>query len=88
MGHSVKYIGVLSANDLRPLPDFSLRECLAKIAPINNIYWNAFCINHVKMLIINIKSEEVLKIFKIVSGSPPGWDLSKQDPKYLVRLSL
>jgi hypothetical protein len=43
------------------------------------------------MLNINIKSEKVLKILKIISGSPPDPDLFKQaktGPKYLVRLSL
>jgi hypothetical protein len=72
------YIGVLSANYLPPFPDFSHREYFAKIAPIKNIYWSAFSINHVKMLNINIKSEEVLKILKIISGSLLGVDLFKQ----------
>jgi hypothetical protein len=66
-------------------------ENFAKIAPINNIYWSAFSINRIKMLNINIKSDEVLKILKIISSSPPGPDLFKQaktGPKYLVRLSL
>jgi hypothetical protein len=62
IGHCVKYIGVLSANYLPPFPDFSHREYFAKIAPINNIYWSAFSINRVKMLNINIKSEEVWTI--------------------------
>jgi hypothetical protein len=82
---------VHSANFLWPFPDFSHREYFAKIAPINNIYWSAFSIHCVKMLNINIKSEEVWKILKIISGSPPGPDLFKQTktgPKYLVRLSL
>jgi hypothetical protein len=91
IGHFVKYIGVLSANYLPPFPDFSYQEYFAKIALINNIYWSAFSINHVKMLNINIKSEEVSKIFKIISGSLLGVDLFKQaktGPKYLVILSL
>jgi hypothetical protein len=53
---------VLSANDLPPFPDFLHQEYFAKIAPINNILWSAFSINHIKMLNINIKSEEVSKI--------------------------
>jgi hypothetical protein len=76
---------------IQPFPDFSHREYFAKIAPINNIYWSAFSINRVKMLNINIKSEEVLKILKIVGCFPPDPDLFKQvktGPKYLVRLSL
>jgi hypothetical protein len=47
--------------------------------------------NRVEMVNIIIKSEEVLKIIKIISGSPPGRDLFKQaktGPNYLVRLSL
>jgi hypothetical protein len=43
------------------------------------------------MLNINIKSEEVSKIEKIISGSLLGVDLFKQaktGPKYQVRLSL
>jgi hypothetical protein len=76
--HCVKYIGVLSANDFWPFPDFSHREYFAKIALLNNIYWSAFYINRVKMLNINLKSEEVLKVFKIISDSPSGLDLSKQ----------
>ncbi len=47
-GHCVKYIRVLSASDLRPIPDFSHQEYFAKIAPINNIYWSAFHMNRVK----------------------------------------
>jgi hypothetical protein len=38
-----------------------------------------------------MKSEEVLTILKIISGSPPDPDIFKQaktGPKYLVRLSL
>jgi hypothetical protein len=91
IGHCVKYVGVLSANYLQPFPDFLHREYFAKIAPINNTYWSAFSINRVKMLNINIKSEEVVKVLKIMSGSPPDSDLFKQTktgPKYLVRLSL
>jgi hypothetical protein len=91
IGHCVKYIGVLSANYLPPFPDFSYQEYFAKIAPINNIYWSAFSINRVIMLTINIKSEVVPKILKIISGSLLGVDLFKQaktGPKYLVRLSL
>jgi hypothetical protein len=82
---------VLSANYIQPFPDFSHLEYFAKISPINNIYWSAFSINRIKMLNINIKSEEVLIILKIISGSPPDPDLFKQaktGPKYLVRLSL
>jgi hypothetical protein len=71
IGHCVKYIGVLSTN-------FSHQEYFAKVAPINNIYWSAFRINRIKMLNINIKLEEVLKIVTIISGSPPGTDISKQ----------
>jgi hypothetical protein len=91
IGHCVKYFGVLSANYLQLFPDFSQQEYFAKIALINNTYWSAFSINRVKMLNINIKSEEVLKIVKIISGSPPDPDLFKQaktGPKYLVRQSL
>jgi hypothetical protein len=91
IGHCVKYSGVLSANYLWPFPDFSHREYFAKIAPISNTYWSAFSINRIKILNINLKSEEVLKILKIINGSPPGTDLFKQaktGPKYLVRLSL
>ncbi len=91
IGHCVKYFGVLSANYLWPFPGFSHREYFAKIAPINNTYQSAFSNNRITMLIINIKSEEVLKILKIISGSPPDPDLFKQaktGPKYLVRLSL
>jgi hypothetical protein len=91
IGHCVKYVGVLSANYLRPFPDFSHREYFSKIAPINTTYWSAFSINRVKMLNVNIPSEEVLKILKSMSGSPPDPDLFKQTktgPKYLVRLSL
>jgi hypothetical protein len=43
------------------------------------------------MLNINIKSEEVSKMLKIISGSLLDVDLFKQaktGPKYLVRLSL
>jgi hypothetical protein len=82
---------VLSAYYIQPFPNFSHQEYFAKIALINNIYWSAFSINRVKMLNINIKSEEVLKILKIIGGSPPDPDLFKQaktGPKYLVRLSL
>jgi hypothetical protein len=61
IGHCVKYIGVLSVNYLPPFPDFLHREYFAQIALINNICWSAFSVNRVKMLIINIKSEEVLK---------------------------
>jgi hypothetical protein len=74
-----------------PFLDFSHREYFAKIAPINNTYWSAFSIHRVKILNINMKSEEVLKILKIISGSPPDPDLFKQaktEPKYLVRLSI
>jgi hypothetical protein len=91
IGPCVNYFGVLSANYLRPFPDFSHREYFAKIALINNTYWSALSINRVKMLNINIKSEDVLKILKIISGSPPDPDLFKQaktGPKYLVGLSL
>jgi hypothetical protein len=91
IGHCVKYFEVLSANYLWPFPDFSHREYFAKIAPINNTYWSAFCIYRVKILNINKKSEEVLKLLKIISGSPPDPDLfklAKTGPKYLVRLSL
>jgi hypothetical protein len=66
-------------------------ENFAKIAPINNIYWSAFSINRIKMLNINLKSEKVSKIKKIISDSLLGVDLFKQaktGPKYLVRLSL
>jgi hypothetical protein len=56
------YIGVLSANYLPPFPDFLHQDYFAKIAPIKNIYWSAFSINRVKMVNINIKSEEVSKI--------------------------
>jgi hypothetical protein len=62
------YIGVLSANYICPFTDFSHREYFVKIAPINNIYWSAFSINWVEMVNIIIKSEEVLKIIKIISG--------------------
>jgi hypothetical protein len=79
IGHCVKNFGVLSANYLLPFLDFSHREYFAKIALINNTYWSAFSINCVKMLNINIKSEEVLTILKIISGSPPDPDLPKQD---------
>jgi hypothetical protein len=78
IGHCVKYIGMLSANDLRLFPDFSHQEYFAKIAPINNIFLSAFSINYIKMLNINKKLEEVMKILKIICGSPPGPDLSKQ----------
>jgi hypothetical protein len=61
IGPCVKYVGVLSANYLRPFLDFTHREYLVKIAPINTTYWSAFSINRIKMLNINIKSEEVLK---------------------------
>jgi hypothetical protein len=91
IGHCAKYIGALSANYLCPFPDFSHREYFVKIAPINNIYWSAFSITRFEMLNIIIKSEEVLKIIKIIIGSPPGRDLFKQaktGPNYLVRLSL
>jgi hypothetical protein len=91
IGHFVKYFRVLSANYLRPFPDFSHREYFAKIAPINNTFWSAFSMNRVKMLNINTNSEEVLKILKIISGSPPDPDLfkhAKTGPKYLVRMSL
>jgi hypothetical protein len=86
IGHCVKYIGVLSANYLPSFPDISHQENFIKKAPINNIYWSAFSINRVKLLNINIKSEEVSKILKIIAV-----DLFKQaktGPKYLVRLSL
>jgi hypothetical protein len=43
-----------------------------KKQPINNVYWSAFCIDRVKMLNINVKSEEPLKILKTISGSSPG----------------
>jgi hypothetical protein len=69
---------VLSANYIQPFPDFSHREYFAKIAPINSIYWSAFSITRVKMFNINIKSEEILKILKIVSHSYPDPDLFKQ----------
>jgi hypothetical protein len=74
IGHCVKYIGVLSANYLPPFQDFSHHEYFAKIALINNIYWSAFSINLVEILIINIKSE-VSKILKIISASLLGVDL-------------
>jgi hypothetical protein len=82
---------VLSVHYNWPYPEFSQQKYFAEIGPINNIYWSAFSNNHVKMLNINIKSEEALKILKIISGSPPVPDLFKQaktEPKYLVRLSL
>jgi hypothetical protein len=69
---------VLSANDLWPFPDFSHQEYFAKKTPINNIFLSAFSINRTKMLNINIKSDEVLKILKIICSSPPGPDLCKQ----------
>jgi hypothetical protein len=55
------------------------------------MYWSAFCINRIKMLKINIKSEEPLKILKTINGSSLGLDLlnfAKEDPKYFMRLSL
>jgi hypothetical protein len=64
IGPCVKYFGVLSANYLPPFPDFSHREYFAKISPINDTYWSAFSINRIKMLNINIKSEDVKKIFQ------------------------
>ncbi len=83
---------MLSANYLRPFPDFSHRKYFAKIAPISNTSWSAFfSINRVKMLNINIKSEEVVKILQIMSGNPSDPDLFKQTktgPTYLVRQSL
>jgi hypothetical protein len=82
IGHSAKYIGVLSANYLLPFLDISHREYFA---------WSAFSINWVKMVNINIKSEEVSKMIKIISGSLLAVDLFKQaktGPKCLVRLSL
>jgi hypothetical protein len=45
---------------------------------MNNSSWSAFRINRIKMLNINIKSVEVLKFLKIVSGSHPGPAFSKQ----------
>jgi hypothetical protein len=63
IGQCVKYFGVLSANYLRPFPDFSHREYLAKVARINNTYWSAFSINRVKMLNINIKIRGGFKNF-------------------------
>ncbi len=78
ISHFVKYFGVLFSNYLRPFPDFSHREYCAKITPINSTYWSAFSINRVKMLKTNINLEEVLKILKIISGSPPDPDLFKQ----------
>jgi hypothetical protein len=74
---------VLSANYILPFPDFLHREYFAKVALINNIYWSAFSINRVKMLNINIKSEEVLKILKIIGGSPSDPDSFKQAKTHL-----
>ncbi len=91
IGPCAKYIGVFSANYLCPFLDFSHQEYFVKIALINNINWSAFSINRVKMLNFIIKSEEVLKIIEIISGSPPGRNSFKQaktGPNYLVRLSL
>jgi hypothetical protein len=42
----------------------SAGEKFAKMSPINNVYWRHFCINHVKTLIVNLKSLEPLKFFK------------------------
>jgi hypothetical protein len=49
---------------------------ICKKLPINNAYWSAFRINRGKMLNINVKLEEPLKILKISSGSSPGVDMS------------
>ncbi len=90
IGHFVKYFGVLSKLYLA-IPGFFTSRIFAKITPINNTYWSTFSITHVKMLNSNINLEEVLKILKIISGSPPDPDLFKQaktGPKYLVTLSL
>ncbi len=46
-----------------------------KEKPINNVHWSAFRINRGKML-INVKLEESLNIFKTSSGSSPGVDMS------------
>jgi hypothetical protein len=66
------YMVVKSYWSTSSVPRFSHREYFAKIAPFNNIYWSAFRINRVKMLNINKILEYVLKICKIISGSPPG----------------
>jgi hypothetical protein len=51
-------------------------EKFAKMTLINNVYWSYFRINHVKMLIVNLKSLEPLKCFKTISSFPLGLDLS------------
>jgi hypothetical protein len=51
-------------------------EKMAKITPINNVYWSHFYINRVKMLIVDQKSLEPLKFFKTISGFSLGLDLS------------
>jgi hypothetical protein len=42
----------------------SAGEKLAKMTPINNVYWSYCRINRIKTLIVNIKSREILNYFK------------------------
>jgi hypothetical protein len=49
---------------------------ICKKQPINHVYWSAFRINRGKVLNINVKLEEPLKIYKTSSGSSPGVDMS------------
>jgi hypothetical protein len=51
------------------------QEKFAKMTPTNNIYWSYFYINHVKTLIINLKSLESLTFFKTVSSFSLGLNL-------------
>jgi hypothetical protein len=41
----------------------SAGEIFAKMTPIRNVYWSYFRINHVRTLIVNIKSLKPLKFF-------------------------
>jgi hypothetical protein len=53
----------------------SAGEKFEKRTPINYVYWSCFLINHVKTLIVNLKSLEPLEFFKTISGFSLGLDL-------------
>jgi hypothetical protein len=54
----------------------SAGEKLAKMTPINYVYWSYFRINRVKTLIVNLKSLEPLEFLKTISVFSLGLDLS------------
>jgi hypothetical protein len=71
---------------------YQMRICFAgfTVYPSNSVYWSAFCINRIKVLIIN--KELVEPQFKKPSATPLlifiYRTLPKMYPKYLMILSL